>query len=129
MVHEESKAPQIQTPDDSIQKTVSQSQSINILEYKGIPYTKAPITENRFMPPPKPDSCVISYNAIEYERTRKVSILQVFFSLSNSSAWKNMNEGRLFLNVFVNEKSYYDHEFLPVMVIGAQFTEKPLSRV
>ncbi|XP_074596273.1 uncharacterized protein LOC141851428 [Brevipalpus obovatus] len=101
------KAPQIQTVSGPIQGTISQYRGVNFLEYKGIPYAKAPIIENRFMPPTKPDPWVIPYDASEYGPR----CMQ-----QGNSTQKDQSEDCLYINVFVTEQSYYAHESLPVMV-------------
>jgi len=59
-------APQIQTTSGPIQGSVAQYRGVNVLEYKGIPYAKAPIKERRFLPPTQPDSWIIPIDASRY---------------------------------------------------------------
>lgn len=59
-------APQIRTEYGPVQGSVSQYRGIHVLEYKGIPYAKAPIGKNRFLPPSKPDPWITPIDASEY---------------------------------------------------------------
>lgn len=66
LVYAKHLAPQIETEYGPVQGSVSQYRGINVLEYKGIPYAKAPIGENRFLPPSKPDPWVVPIDGSEY---------------------------------------------------------------
>jgi len=59
-------APQIETSFGPVQGIVSQYRGVNVLEYKGIPYAKAPINANRFLLPEEPDPWLIPIDASEY---------------------------------------------------------------
>lgn len=59
-------APQIQTEYGPVQGTVSQYRGVNVLEYRGIPYARPPINENRFLPPSKPDPWIIPKGGEDY---------------------------------------------------------------
>ncbi|XP_074597659.1 cholinesterase-like [Brevipalpus obovatus] len=100
-------APQIQTKYGPVQGMISQYREVNVLEYKGIPYAKAPINENRFLPPTKPDPWTIPQSGENYGN----ACIQQW-----DLARKNQSEDCLFINVFVNEESYYKEKSLPVMV-------------
>ncbi|XP_074604066.1 acetylcholinesterase-like [Brevipalpus obovatus] len=100
-------APQIQTQYGPIQGTVSQYRGVNVLEYKGIPYARPPINEDRFLPPSQPDPWQIPIDGSKYG--------SMCMQQGNSTK-VNQSEDCLYMNVFVNEYSYYQDVPLPVIV-------------